>query len=297
MQNIIKTFWAFVITLLFSTASYAQDTLNFPLILGKIEPYKLEVTYDKTTHLIFPSSIRYVDLGSEYLIASKAEDAENVLRIKATTRDFEAETNFSVITKEGCFYNFNVIYNDEPEALSYDLNKLQKTKDKTENNPILFEELGTNSPSLVHLLLETIYKNNKRTIKHLGSKSFGIQFTMKGLYIHNGNYYVHLESKNKTSVPFQIDFMTFKKVDKKIAKRTAIQEKTIIPKTIYKPLTEIPSQSIDRNIFLLEAFTIADDKVLIIELFEKNGGRHQSFQVENTDLAKATLIDQMHLIL
>lgn len=63
----------------------------------------MEVTYDKTSHLIFPTAIRYVDLGSEYLIAGKAEDAENVLRVKASVRDFEPETNFSVITNDGRF--------------------------------------------------------------------------------------------------------------------------------------------------------------------------------------------------
>ncbi len=81
----------------------------------------MEVTYDKTSHLIFPTAIRYVDLGSEYLIAGKAEDAENVLRVKASVKDFEAETNFSVITNDGCFYSFNVYYSSYPEALSYDL--------------------------------------------------------------------------------------------------------------------------------------------------------------------------------
>lgn len=43
-------------------------------------PYGLDVTFDKTVHLIFPSAIRYVDLGSQNIIAGKAEDAENVLR-------------------------------------------------------------------------------------------------------------------------------------------------------------------------------------------------------------------------
>ena len=37
-----------------------------------IPPYGLEVTFDKTTHIIFPSSIRYVDLGSSNIIAGKA---------------------------------------------------------------------------------------------------------------------------------------------------------------------------------------------------------------------------------
>lgn len=82
---------------------FAQDSIRTPLALGKIEPYKMEVTYDKTSHLIFPTAIRYVDLGSEYLIAGKAEDAENVLRVKASVRNFEPETNFSVITNDGRF--------------------------------------------------------------------------------------------------------------------------------------------------------------------------------------------------
>ena len=47
--------------------------------------------------------------------------------------------------------------------------------------------------------------------------------------------------------------------------------------------------------YLLDQFTIADDKVLLIEIFEKNGGRHQTLQIENSDLIKARLINDMHL--
>lgn len=36
-----------------------------------IPPYGLEVTYYKTVHVIFPSAIRYVDLGSADIIAGK----------------------------------------------------------------------------------------------------------------------------------------------------------------------------------------------------------------------------------
>ena len=84
-------------------------------------PYGLEVTFDKTSHLIFPSAIRYVDLGSNKLIAGKAEDAENVLRVKAAVRDFETETNMSVICEDGSFYAFNVKYAEEPEKLSVEM--------------------------------------------------------------------------------------------------------------------------------------------------------------------------------
>lgn len=295
MKNHLKTFWALALILGIAVQSYAQDSIRTKLALGKIEPYKMDVTYDKTSHLIFPTAIRYVDLGSEYLIAGKAEDAENVLRVKASVRDFEAETNFSVITNDGRFYSFNVYYSSYPEALSYDLLTMQKAVDKANGNDVLFEELGNNSPSLAGLLLETIYKKDKRIVKHIGAKSFGIQFILKGIYIHNGKYYFHTELRNKTNVPFQIDFVNFKVVDKKVAKRTVVQERPMIPLRTYKPLTEIAGQTTEQNVFLLDQFTIADDKVLLIEIFEKNGGRQQTLQVENSDLIKARLINDMHL--
>ncbi|WP_028298884.1 conjugative transposon protein TraN [Olivibacter sitiensis] len=295
MKNHLKTFWAIALILGFAVQSYAQDSIRTPLALGKIEPYRMEVTYDKTSHLIFPTAIRYVDLGSEYLIAGKAEDAENVLRVKASVRDFEPETNFSVITNDGRFYSFNVYYSSYPEAMSYDLLSMQKAVDKANGNDVLFEELGNNSPSLAGLLLETIYKKDKRIVKHIGAKSFGIQFILKGIYIHNGKYYFHTELRNRTNVPFEIDFINFKVVDKKVAKRTVVQERPLTPLRTYKPLDGIAGKSTEQNVYLLDQFTIADDKVLLIEIFEKNGGRHQTLQVENSDLIKARLIDDMHL--
>jgi conjugative transposon TraN protein len=292
MKNHIKTFWAFALIIGFAVNTFAQDSIKAPLNLGKIEPYQMQVTYDKTTHLIFPTAIRYVDLGSEYLIAG---NAENVLRVKASVKDFVPETNFSVITNDGRFYSFNVYYSAYPEALSYDLLTMQKAVDKENGNDVLFEELGNNSPSLAGLLLETIYKKDQRIVKHIGAKSFGIQFILKGIYIHNGKYYFHTELRNRTNVPFEIDFINFKVVDKKVAKRTVVQERPIIPLRTYKPLNEIGGKAIEQNVFLLDQFTIADDKVLLIEIFEKNGGRHQTLQVENSDLIKARLINDMHL--
>lgn len=265
------------------------------LSMGKVEPYQMEVTYNKTSHLIFPSAIRYVDLGSEYLIAGKAEDAENVLRVKATVRDFNEETNFSVITNDGRFYNFNVFYSNAPATLNYDLLNMQKASDRENGNDVLFEELGSNSPSLAGLLMETIYKKDKRIVKHIGAKSYGIQFLLKGIYVHNGKFYFHTELRNKTNVPFQIDFVSFKVVDKKVAKRTVVQEKTMTPLRMYKQLSEVIGNSTDHNVFLLDQFTITDDKVLVIEIFEKNGGRQQVLEIENSDLVHARLVNDMHL--
>lgn len=281
-----------VLFLGYSMESEGQVTVTNAqkLDLEKIDPYPIEVTYSKTSHLLFPSAIRYVDLGSDYLIASKAEDAENVLRVKASVRNFDEETNFSVITEDGHFYNFNVLYNSSPVDMNYNLLEMQKGINREHRNDVLFEELGKNSPSLVDDLMGTIYKKDKRLIKNKGARSYGVEFMLKGIYVDDGKFYFHTQVTNCSYVSFHVDFVTFKVVDKKLAKRTVIQEMTFNPLRIYKPLDEIKGKTVERNIFLLDQFTIADDKVLLIEIYEKNGARHQLIKLKNSDLVRAKLI-------
>ena len=54
-----------------------------------IPPHALEVCYEKTTHIIFPAEIIYVDLGNENLVAGLADGAKNVLRVKSAFKRFK----------------------------------------------------------------------------------------------------------------------------------------------------------------------------------------------------------------
>ncbi len=184
-----------------------------------IPPHGLEITYDKTVHIIFPSPVRYVDLGSPNLIAGKADGAENVIRVKATRKHFQ--------------------------------------------------------------------------VKHIGCKRFGVQYLLKGLYAHGELIYFHTEVKNATNVPFDVDFVTFKIVDKKIMKRTAMQEQVIYPLRAFNYVTRVDGKKNERTVFALPKFTIPDDKKLIVEMYEKQGGRHQSFDVENEDLVRAETVNEL----
>ena len=244
-----------------------------------IPPYGLEVTYDKTTHIIFPAAVRYVDLGSPNLIAGKADGSENVIRVKATVKNFRDETNMSVITESGSFYTFNVKYSDEPLLL----NALD----------IYLQELGSESPKLVHLISKAIHKDNKRHIKHIGSKAFGIQYLLRGLYTHNGLLYFHTQVKNTSNVPYEVDFITFKIVDKQVMKRTAIQEQVIFPLRAYDYATTVAGNKDERTVFVFDKFTIPADKVLVVEMHEKSGGRHQTFTVESEDIVRAKVINEL----
>ncbi|MDU1892127.1 MAG: conjugative transposon protein TraN [Dysgonomonas sp.] len=280
-----------------STGDYFQGYTR-PLTFNRmIPPYALEVTFNKTVHVIFPSAIRYVDLGSADLLAAKADGTENVLRVKAALRDFSRESNLAVITEDGAYYTFNVKYADEPVKLSVEMVDFLHNGEAV-NRPnnaleIYMNELGQESPLLVKLIMQSIYKNDRREIKHIGSKRFGVQYTLKGIYTHNGLLYFHLQLKNSSHVPFNVDYITFKIVDKKVAKRTAIQEQVIWPLRAHNNLTVIGGNRTERVVFTLPKFTIPDDKMLVVELNEQEGGRHQSFTVDNADLVRAKVINEL----
>ena len=261
-------------------------------------PYGLEVTFEKTVHLIFPAAIRYVDLGSQNIIAGKADDAENVLRVKAAVREFETETNMSVICEDGSFYAFNVKYADEPEKLSMEMKDfLSPTEGRLPSNraDIYFKELGSESPILVKLIMKSIYQNDKRTIKHVGAKQFGMRFLLRGLYAHNGLLYFHVRMDNESNMPYAVDFITFKVVDKKVAKHTAIQDRMLQPLRAFHQVMWIGAGRSERIVFALEQFTLSEDKQLEVTLYERNGSRTLTFYVEPEDLLLTKKIDNLKL--
>ena len=262
-----------------------------------IPPHGLEITYDKTVHVIFPAPVRYVDLGSPNLIAGKADGAENVIRVKATTRHFRQETNMSVITEDGNFYTFNVKYADEPLLLNVEMCDFIHDGESV-NRPnnameIYLTELDNESPRLVRLIMKSVHENDKRRIRHIGSKRFGVQFLLKGMYTHSDLLYFHTQVKNTSHVPFDVDFITFKIVDKKVVKRTAMQAQVIYPLRAYNYVTRVNGRDSECTVFALPKFTIPDDKKLVVEMFEKQGGRHQRFEVVNEDLVRAETVNEL----
>ena len=218
-----------------------------------IPPYGLEVTYDKTTHIIFPSAVPL--RGSRFSESDCGQGGRfrECNQGKGYQKEFREETNMSVITESGSFYTFNVKYADEPLLLNIEMADFINDGSEV-NRPnnaldIYLKELGSESPKLVHLISKAIHKDNRRHIKHIGSKAFGIQYLLRGLYTHNGLLYFHTQVKNTSNVPYEVDFVTFKIVDKKVLKRTAIQEQVIFPLRAYNYATAVAGKKDERTVF------------------------------------------------
>lgn len=257
------------------------------LINAEVSPYKIELTQNKTTHILFPSSIVYVDLGSNEILASKLESARNVLRVKTVQQDIKA-TNFTVITTNGQYYNFNADYKIEPACLSYDLTKLENQNEKTKSE-VFLNDLGGSSSSLTNLIMSAIIKNDKKDL-NISHKSYKIKALLKSISTKDGKLYIHISLKNNSNLPYEVDDITFKIKDRRTSKRTTIQETEILPIKSHKDFTKIESQMSQDNVFMLDQFTLSNKQILLIEIQEKNGIRSQVLKVKSSDILKVKRI-------
>lgn len=298
MKKLIMTFAAAVGLSLGSMAQTNAATKSFDTN-QIVAPYDIEVSFNKTVHILFPAAVQYVDLGSNDIIAGRASGAENVVRIKAAVAGFPGETNCSVITADGSFYSFIVRYADEPERLSVEMDDwLRKNPTAEYANDRMFvrlSELGGETPVLVNRIMYSVYKKNASDIKSVGSKQFGIESLLKGVYIHKDLMYFHIAVRNTSNVSYDMDFIRFKIVDKKVARRTAVQETYVNPVRVYSQQNTVDGKSTVRNVFVFPKMTLPDDKVLTVEIFEKGGGRHQSFNIGNAELVGAKLVDDLKI--
>lgn len=150
-------------------------------------------------------------------------------------------------------------------------------------------------PRFVKLMMQTIYQNDRRCIKHIGAQQFGMKFLLHGLYAHNGLLYFHTRMENSTNMPYSVNFITFKVVDKKMAKRTAIQELVLLPLRAYHQVMQVRGMGCEHTVFALEQFSLAEDKQLEVTLYERNGGRTLTFYITAEDLQLAKKIDNLKL--
>lgn len=280
----------------------AQTTPETP---AEIRPQRIEAGFTKTVHILFPSPVTYIDIGSMDIIAGKADGAENVVRVKAAVRDFTAETNLTVITEDGGFFTFDVHYAENPAVSTLNLTvqepqtggvkKLFTADTPQQPGPapegrVLLREVGREKPATVKHMLSDIYRQNRTDVKGIHTKKYGIGVEVLGIYVFNDVIYIHTCISNDTNISFEVDTRRFIVADRKPAKRTAQQQTTLEILRVCNDPAVVRGHQRQRTVFALPKLTISDDKVLLLEIIEKNGARHQTVEIPAKELLNAKML-------
>lgn len=276
------------------------------LALGEeniIGSYYVELSFNKTVSIIFNSPVRSVDLGSRDIIADKASDVENILKVKSTKLGFN-ETNFSVITADGKFYSFVANYNEYTPLLAINLAAktpaIQQGKvalgsraqpingvDK-EDGVIQFSGVRATQSDIVYNCDKVMRK--RRNVRHVGMEANQMEATVRGVYVEENVVYYKLAMTNKSNINYDIDYVRFFVKDKASGKSVSRQEIEVHPFYVYNDEINVVrgKKSIER-VYAFPKFTIPDNKQVVIETGEQNGGRVLSFVLNNSDIMGADL--------
>ena len=271
----------------------------------EIRPLRIEAGFTKTVHILFPSPVTYIDIGSMDIIAGKADGAENVVRVKAAVRNFIAETNLTVITEDGGFFTFDVHYAENPAVSTVNLT-VQEPQTKGVKEPtaagdplspapvtksrVLLREVGREKPATVKRMLSYIYRQNRTDVKGIRTKKYGIEVEVLGIYVFNDVIYMHTCISNDTNISFEVDARRFIVADRKLTKRTAQQQTPLEILRVCNDPAVVRGHQRQRTVFALPKLTISDDKVLLLEIIEKNGARHQTVEIPAEELLEAKLL-------
>ena len=266
---------------------------------AEIRPLRIEAGFSKTVHILFPSPVTYIDIGSMDIIAGKADGAGNVVRVKAAVRNFTTETNLTVITEDGGFFTFDVHYAENPAVSTVNISAPKQPaveNGSTQPEPasaegrVLLQEVGREKPATVKRVLGDIYRQNRMDVKGVRTKKYGIGVEVLGIYVHNDVIYIHTMISNETNISFEVDARQFIVADRKLAKRTAQQQTPLEILRVCNDPTVVRGHQRQRTVFALQKFTIPDDKVLLLEIIERNGARHQTVEIPAKELLDAKLL-------
>jgi conjugative transposon TraN protein len=181
---------------------------------------------------------------------------------------FTTATNLSVITEDGRFYNFDIVYNPAPIHLSFDISRLllaQSPTDfhRTAQTDILFADTRGDSPAVINLMMQSIYKQ-RRLLRHIDARNGTLQSELRSIYTHGSKLFFDVWLKNKSGVPFETDIVSFKIIDRATTGKSLSQELPVEVLRVHQPMDIVKGKSKTHSIFMLEQLSLSGDKLLKI---------------------------------
>lgn len=231
----------------------------------------LSIATNKTSSLVFPYSIRHVDRGTKDVLVQQVKEADNILLIKASEKNF-LETNLSVVTDDGNIYTFIVNYSEHPISWIYHLPENKKAV------------IATHAQALL---------DNPRILSGIKSSKWQMFLRVAGIYIKDNKVFYHLQLQNQSPIDYDIDLVKFYIRDIKKSKRTAIQENELKPIFVAGNTTQVRANCTSAIVLVFDKFTIPDAKYLAVELVEKNGGRNLSMKISNNKIMQAIALPDL----
>ena len=253
-----------IVALCTTSSMYAQQTYT--------ELEQLTVNEKVTTVITASEPILFVDISTDKVVGD--QPMENTVRLKpkeAGHEDGEVLCIVTIVTER-----YRTQY-----ALLYTTRMKEAVTDKEIQ---LHERNAYNNPSVSMSTADmTAYArqiwNSPALFRNVATKQHRMVMRLNNIYSVGEYFFIDFSIDNKTNIRFDIDEIRIKLADKKLSKATNAQIIELTPALVLEQASSFKHGY--RNVIVLKKLTFPNDKILSIEMTEKQiSGRNISLDIE-----------------
>ena len=276
----MKKIFVFLAGLLAGLHSFAQLT---PFAEG-VKKNALPIIYlpeNVSVQFISPEPIQYVDISAKSVVGDLP--LKNVLRIRLKDSVNSADAVIT-IAGEKFITQYHVIPADSITARDA---RTEIAIDPADSKPLDISGIGLSQNQLKQLSLNLFCKRPGKAVET--TKAFDLNAELYHIYTAGEYVFIDLGYRNKSNLSYDMADLRFHIDDKKITKATNVQSVELKAEFILfnNPLF----QKTYRNIIVLKKMTFPGNKVLHIELSEKQiSGRVITLNITYQDVLDADTI-------
>ena len=266
----IKYFIAIALSIASGFALRAQETIR--------EMELLTVNDQITTVITATEPVRFVDISTDRVAGD--QPLSNTVRLKPkegaeVNEDGDILAVVTVITER-----YRVQY-----ALVYTTRPQEAVTDKA---VLLTETVPYNNPA-VSLSTEDMTRMARR-IWNAKARYRNLEIRLNNIYTAGEYFFIDFSVENRTNIRFDIDQIRFKVEDKRKSRATNSQSIELSPALLLEKGTTFNRGY--RNVAVLKKLTFPNDKVLTIEMSEKQiSGRTITLEIDYEDVLRADSFD------
>ena len=248
---------------------------------------QLTVNENVSTIITASEPIKLVDISTDSVVGDKPLD--NVIRLKPKTGNHNDGDVLGIVTiiTERYRVQYAMIYTSKLQEAVTD-----KEVELVERNAFHNPDVSMSTVDMVSYAMKVWQSPAKYR------STFTYQNKMKmrlnNIYVVGEYFFIDFSVENNTNLPFDIDELRVKLQDKKQQKSTNVQTIELKPALVLD--RSIRFKKGYRNIIVLKKMTFPNDKVLTIELSEKQiSGRTISMNLDYEDVLAADAFDTLLL--
>ena len=244
---------------------------------------------DVSTHFVSPEPIEYVDISSPNVQGDLPE--KNIFRLRPDANKIHPGDHFTITLVTKSYISVYKLIVKDPLNEDSIQNTGAYVISVNPNESVQVNQSGVlNNQQCFDLCINAM--NQKRSIFDLNTKSYGMKMYVSNIYTIGDYILVEIEAKNKTKLPFNIDQVRFKIVDKHLVKSAVSQDIELKPFYSFRDSNRKIITSKWRNFYVFKKFTYPSQKIFTIEMTEKQySGRRITLKVDYNQILNSQTLN------